>query len=126
MYEDYLEEFIFKTAKQIAQKLFGKTADEKDEDAEEEPLLNPSDDSNVNTDEVTEESNVNEEDNEDAKNGATDESEFEILDKQKPSDDTVERTEGTDVGGESNVVVCPMNVSRKTRLPCRSRNGEEP
>lgn len=34
MYEDYLEEFVFKTAKQVAQKLFGKGKEEKEKPAE--------------------------------------------------------------------------------------------
>lgn len=40
MYEDYLEEFVFKTAKLIASKLFGRPSDSKEEENEElKPLL---------------------------------------------------------------------------------------
>lgn len=104
MYEDYLEEFIFKTAKLIAKKLFGKNTDDENEAAVEDPSTNPSDDliTNINTEseEVTEENSPNvEENNEEAKNDEPDENEFEILEKQqKPSEDCVEKVDDPDYG----------------------------
>lgn len=41
MYEDYLEEFVFKTAKLIAQKLFGKKSTTKSNDANENDECRP-------------------------------------------------------------------------------------
>lgn len=114
MYEDYLEEFIFKTAKLIAQKLFGKSVDEKnDNDVDESSTAEPSqsDDLNENADTKTrpvdgdlttndDVAKAANENDEDTKNDETDEQEFEILEKQKPSSDTVnaEKTDETDYG----------------------------
>lgn len=99
MYEDYLEEFIFKTAKLIAKKLFGKFAGEKEADVvEDEPSTSATVDTNVNTDQVTDESKPNEEEesNVESMNDEGDENEFEVLDGQKVSDAVVEN--GDDYG----------------------------
>lgn len=130
MYEDYLEEFIFKTAKLIAKKLFGRNTDDENEEAVEDPSTNPSDDliTNVNTEseEVAEENSPNvEQSNEEAKNDEPDENEFEILEKQqKPSDDAcVEKVDDPDYGEN-------LQIFKKIFFLClqdadyRSRGGE--
>ncbi len=98
MYEDYLEEFIFKTAKLIAKKLFGKYADEKEDEVDaDEPSTDQCEDLNAG-DEVTKDSITNEnvdeseptivdESGQDNKADKTDENEFEILENQKPLSD---------------------------------------
>ncbi|XP_037028365.1 GPI inositol-deacylase [Bradysia coprophila] len=117
MYEDYLEEFIFKTAKLIAQKLFGKSTDEQnDDDADDASTTEPGQpdelnanennvdakellSDNLNTNENTED--ADEANEQDTKNDETDENEFEILEKQKPNSDTVaENTDETDFDPE--------------------------
>lgn len=115
MYEDYLEEFIYKTAKLIAKKIFGTVSDDQNVQNEEQNDLNgdnvnkPSssdrstDDlaAKENTDEVVSEaSNPNvDDDNDESSKDETDENEFEILEKKKPSDDNADDGDDDEAGG---------------------------
>lgn len=129
MYEDYLEEFIFKTAKLIAKKLFGKNSDDKaDEVVEEEPTADPSEESNANvnpeSDDVDEESNSNAEQGiESAKDDETDENEFEILEKQKPSDAVAQREDDPDYGECYAFILFYLNVLKDVHYRSRSGKG---
>lgn len=114
MYEDYLEEFIFKTAKLIARKLFGKSTEENNDDDEHstaEPSqsddLNENEKAdaevsmsdNLNANENAEDAAENNESEQGTKNDETDENGFEILEEQKPASDAVaENTEETELG----------------------------
>ncbi|KAJ6637478.1 GPI inositol-deacylase, partial [Pseudolycoriella hygida] len=118
MYEDYLEEFIFKTAKLIAKKLFGRSIEEKEDEVVEEPHTN---DTNANGEseeivkdnspknDVKEEENTameavkdnaatSEADKDNvasnvAKNNEAEENEFEILERQKASNEVAEKND---------------------------------
>lgn len=101
-----MEEFIFKTAKLIAKKLFGRFANEKeDETVIEEPSTNSTDELNSNKDSSTTTANTKTEEvgdknksTDEPKNGETDDNEFEILEKRRPSDAIAEKVEDSDYG----------------------------
>lgn len=103
-----MEEFTYKTAKLIAKKLFGTTADDEKDQAADDTSANPSDEviTNVTTDSETGTENIipnAEEGNDDGtKNDETDENEFEILEKQKPSD-VIDKADDENIGKNSEI-----------------------